>query len=85
MTLDHMNEMVCIGIQSIKMSMLCEWRFWWVGHLGMEIMMIMFVVNLFVVNMFCDVLSADELQKEREAYDKVKQDYDSTIAELAEM
>ena len=35
--------------------------------------------------LFCDVLSVDELQKEKEAYDKVKHDYDSTIAELAEM
>ena len=32
-----------------------------------------------------DVLSVDDLQKERDAYEKVKQDYDSTIAELAEM
>ena len=31
------------------------------------------------------MLSTDEVQNEKEAYEKVKQDYESVIAELAEM
>ena len=32
-----------------------------------------------------ETLPTDDLQKEKDEYDKVKQDYDQTIAELAEM